>query len=318
MNYVADSPTDGRQFEASKKPMVDAVVVAYQSSSTIRRCVTELLKIPGLGHVVVVDHGHDGAGVVAEGLGATVLYDPKNPGFGAGQNRGIELTSAPYVLVCNPDAVVLPDAIAAGLLMLEDRRDLAALQGVIRERDRDLLQRSYWQSVGAIHLWIRILRLGAILRMRPLRALGMSRRHLLPHRPRASREVQALAAITLLVRRDAFDKVGGFDPGYFLYWEDIDLCKRIRRAGWRLGVTPETWAVHIGGASSGDAIEREHQWWRGCMRYAALWYPRGQWFVAVGAAVVQWLTLSAARPRHARYFWRDLIVTPRRVRGGGT
>jgi len=316
LNYPVDSPTGGGQFEASQKPRVDAVVVAYQSSPTIQRCVTELLKIPGLGHVVVVDHGNDGAGVAAEGLGATALYDPENPGFGVGQNTGIELTSAPYVLMCNPDAVVRPDAIADGLLMLEDRRDLAAVQGVVRERDRDLIQRSYWQSVGAIHLWMRILRIGAIFRMRPLRSLGVSRRHLLPDGPQALREVEALAAITLLVRREAFDEVGGFDPGFFLYWEDLDLCRRFRRAGWRLCVTPEIWAVHIGGASSGDVIEREHQWWRGCMRYTALWYPTGQWVAALGAATVQWLTLSAARPRHARSFWRDLIAVPKRVRRG--
>jgi len=314
LKHPVDTPTDRGQFEASQKPMLDAVVVAYQSNSTIHGCVKELLKIPGLQHVVVVDHGDDGAGVAAEGLGATVVYDPKNPGFGVGQNRGIALTSAPYVLMCNPDAVVLPEAIAAGLLALASQRDLAALQGAVRERDRDLFQRSYWQSVGAIHLWVRILRLGVILRMRPLRALGVSRRHLLPHGPQATREVQAMAAITLLIRREAFEEIGGFDPAYFLYWEDLDLCKRLRNVGWRLCVTPDTWAVHIGGASSGDAIEREHQWWRGCMRYTALWYPTSQWLAALGAATVQWLTLSAARPRLARCFWRDLITTPRRVR----
>jgi N-acetylglucosaminyl-diphospho-decaprenol L-rhamnosyltransferase len=270
-----------------------------------------------MGRVVVVDHGSDGSADAAAKLGATVVRDPGNPGYGAGQDRGRELTTAPYLLLCNPDAVVEPAAIASGVAAFSTQPELAALQGVIRERDRDLDQRSSWQSVGAPHLWARIVRVGRLLRTRPVRGLA-NRLGLTPRAPAAAHDVEALAAIVLLVRREALEGVGGFDPGYFLYWEDLDLSKRLRDAGWRLAVTPELWAVHVGGASSGDAFEREHQWWRGCMRYAALWYPAGEWLAALGAASVQWFTMAVTRPSEARLLWEDLVTSPRRVRRGAS
>ncbi len=292
-------------------PTVAAVVVAYESADTIGPCVTELLRIPGLTGVVVVDHGSDGAGQVAERLGAVVVHDPSNPGFGAGQNRGLALTHAPFVLLCNPDAVVIPDAVASGLATLAAQPDLAALQGVIEERDRELDQRSSWQSVGASHLWARILRIGPLLRTPPLRALSA---RLTPHAPAAAHDVEALAAIVLLTRRQALEEIGGFDASYFLYWEDLDLSKRLRDAGWRLQVTPDRWAVHVGGASSSDPFARERQWWRGCMRYAALWYPPTGWWAALGAATVQWLTMSIRRPSQSGALRTDLLRTPWRTR----
>jgi N-acetylglucosaminyl-diphospho-decaprenol L-rhamnosyltransferase len=309
-----ETPTDLAPVVRSRAgSMIDAVVVAYQSASIISQCITQLSRIPGLGQIVVIDHGNDGAGAIAGALGATVAYDPGNPGFGAGQNRGLTLTTAPYVLMCNPDAMVVPEAIADGVAVMKAESDLAALQGTVRERDRDLAQRSSWQSVGPAHLWARIFRFGPLLRVTVLRDRAV-RHRLLPAAPPASHDVEALAAIALLVRHDALKQVGGFDPGYFLYWEDIDLCKRLRRSGWRLRVTPDVWAVHAGGASSSEATEREHQWWKGCMRYAALWYTGGQWVAALSAASLQWLACTLARPSMASTLWQDLITAPRRVR----
>ncbi len=297
------------------RPAVEAVVVAYQSEATIVPCLRALFAIDGLTGVVVVDHGSDGSGALASGLGATVTHDRANPGFGAGQNRGRSLTTAPYLLLCNPDAVVEPAAISAAVTELAAQPDVAAVQGVIREREREFDQRSSWHSVGVLHLWARILRLGSLLRSRPFR--GMSARFALtPQAPGGTHEVEALAAIVLLVRRQALEEVGGFDPGYFLYWEDLDLSKRLRVAGWRLAAAPEVWADHIGGASSSDPFEREHQWWRGCMRYAALWYPTWQWSAAVGAAGVQWLSMSLARPSEAARLRADLLTGPRQLRRG--
>ena len=316
MTGSAPSGTGRRQAGESSGPgpaVLDAVVVTYQSRDTIGPCLRALFGIPGLGAVVVVDHGSDGSGDVAAELGARVLCEPGNPGFGAGQNAGRSLTTAPYLLLCNPDAVVEPAAIVDGVTRLAAEPGLAAIQGVIRERDRDIDQRSSWHSVGALHLWARILRLGRLLRMGPIRRTS-GRIGLTPRAPAAPHEVEALAAIVLLVRREAMERVGGFDPGYFLYWEDLDLSKRLREAGWTLQVTPDTWAVHSGGASQSDPFERERQWWRGCMRYAALWYSRPDWLAGMAAAAVQWLTMSIRSPRQARALWADLIASPQRIR----
>jgi GT2 family glycosyltransferase len=75
-------------------------------------------------------------------------------------------------------------------------------------------------------------------------------------------DVEFLAAVAVLARRAALDGVEGFDEAYFLYAEDVDLCSRLRRAGWRLVALPTPWATHVGGASSeGAGSLRRRRWW---------------------------------------------------------
>ena len=93
--------------------------------------------------------------------------------------------------------------------------------------------------------------------------------------------------MAVLARRDALDALGGFDAEhYFLYGEDMDLCLRLRRAGWKLVALPDRWAAHISGASSASTRTREVEWWRGTMAYARRWWPRRWRLEAEGAALV--------------------------------
>jgi GT2 family glycosyltransferase len=124
------------------------------------------------------------------------------------------------------------------------------------------------------------------------------------------------------VRRAAFLDVAGFDEGYFLYGEDLDLCRRLRAAGWRLVALPDRFAVHEGGASSAGWAEREVAWWGGTMRFAARWWSTPAWAVARAAAVTQWARVSVTVPARARAAWRAMVAGPstdrRDGRGGGS
>ena len=125
--------------------------------------------------------------------------------------------------------------------------------------------------------------------------------------PDGPTSVEALAATAVLVRRDAFDQVGGFDAGYFLYGEDLDLCRRLRDAGWELVALPVPWADHDSGGSAASAWTRELDWWQGTMRFAARWWSRPAWRLAQGAAFVRWLRLALRHPRGAKAAWRALL-----------
>jgi GT2 family glycosyltransferase len=132
--------------------------------------------------------------------------------------------------------------------------------------------------------------------------------------PSAPRFVESLAATCVVVRRTAFDSVGGFDESYFLYGEDLDLCRRLRRARWKLLALPDDFARHENGASSTTITERELSWWRGTMRFAALWWSTAAWSVAVAAALVQCARLGVQSPSAARRAWRALLAEPVRDR----
>jgi GT2 family glycosyltransferase len=295
----------------------DVVVVAFASRDTIEECIARVGALCGVGELVVVDHGTDGTAEVAESLGARVLRDPRNPGFGAGQNRGVAASSSPYVLLLNPDAAPEPDGIAAGLALLDADRRVGAVQGVITNRTTGAPERSSGRELGPVHLFGRAVGARRLLSWRPVRTVarrvGVVADHVdrVPTRPTA---VDSLAATAVLVRRDAFTEIGGFDESYFLYGEDLDLCRRLRAAGWRLVTIPDRFAWHESGASAASSTERELTWWRGTMQFAARWWDDAAWWGALASATVAWLTLSVRDARVSARAWNALVRAPYRDR----
>jgi N-acetylglucosaminyl-diphospho-decaprenol L-rhamnosyltransferase len=298
-------------------PCFDVVVVAYASRDTIGHCIEQVGDLAGVGNLVVVDHGTDGTADIAETLGVRVFRNPGNPGFGAGQNRGVAATSAPYVLLLNPDAAPEPDGIAAGLMLLDADPRVGAVQGVITNRMTGAPERSSGRELGPVHLLGRAVGARRLLAYAPVRAVarrvGVVADHVerVPTGPTA---VDSLAATAILVRRTAFDQIGGFDESYFLYGEDLDLCRRMRCAGWTLVAMPDRFAWHESGASAASTTERELTWWRGTMRFAALWWTEAAWYTALLSATIAWLDLSVRDLRVSTRAWRELVVEPQRDR----
>jgi N-acetylglucosaminyl-diphospho-decaprenol L-rhamnosyltransferase len=299
---------------------VDAVIVAYQNARTIGDCVESALSIDGLGVVVVVDHGNDESGTIAESLGAKVIHDFSNPGFGAGQNRGRTLSSAEFVLILNPDAVIHRGAVEEGIEFLRSNPKAAAAEGIIVDLDSGEPERSAGRALGALHLWGRALGLKRFLKIGLVRSVARRVPALSDHVNRfltANAEVETLSATALLVRAKALEMVGGFDETFFMYGEDTDLCLRMRKSGWQLYALPIPWATHRWGTSTGDSITREILWWQGAMRFAARWYGPGSWASAIAAATLRSMSLSASNPRRCSEVFNSVVRHAIRVRQTG-
>jgi GT2 family glycosyltransferase len=295
-------------------------VVGYDSAADIADVVGRARALPEVSEVVVVDHGTDGTAAIAQAAGAHALHHPENPGFGAGQNRAIRETRTEYVLLLNPDAVPDPAGIAAGLAALDADATVGAVQGVIVNRGTGEPERSQGREVGPVHLVGRAIGAKALLRSRSVRALARRVGAVADHAdrvPETARSVESLAATCVIVRRAAFDAVGGFDESYFLYGEDLDLCRRLRGAGWTLLALPDRFAEHVSGGSAASAVGRELTWWRGTMQFAAQWWSPTDFAVAVAAAVVRWCVLAVRAPTLAGRAWRALVREPLRDRAQG-
>jgi len=303
---------------------VDAVVVTYQSEADIGACLGALASLPHPGKVVVVDHGSDRSAAIARSLGAIVVADPTNPGFGTGQNRGVRHTDSPYVLLVNPDAVVEATGIAAGVAVLDASPDVAAVQGIVTDRRSGRPERSAGAPLGPVHLLGRALHARHLLRSPLVRRAVMGAPGLavladhVERVPSGATDVEALGATALLVRRAAFDAVGGFDQGYFLYGEDLDLCRRLRRDRWRLITLPIPWATHAAGSSSPGWWDHEVVWWEGALHYAARWWSPGRWALARTAAAIQIVPMIALQPKRTGELIERMVVGPRRVRAATT
>lgn len=298
---------------------MDAVVVAYRSQDHIGACLDALASVEGLQNIVVIDHGDGETARRAALHGATVVHDPTNPGFGRGQNRGVAMGRAPYLLMVNPDAVVRKAAVACGVALLDERPRVAAVQGTIANSETAALERSHGRELGPVHLLGRAFALRRLLRFRTVRRLARLVPAVSDHVERAPAgvvETEWLAATALLVRRSAFESVGGFSDAYFLYGEDLDLCHRLRLAGWTLLATPEEWATHQSGASAATDVDREITWWNGSMTFAALWWRPSAWSMALAASAVAGLRLVLRSPSHARGVASKMIAAPWRHRRG--
>ncbi|MFL6200704.1 MAG: glycosyltransferase [Thermoanaerobaculia bacterium] len=222
---------------------IAAVVVNYNTRDLLRSCL-ESIRAEGIEEVVVVDNAStDGSpGMVRSGFPeARLIANRHNPGYGGGANQGIAACGAPYILLLNSDTRLGPGAPArlAGWL---DRHPRCAIAGPRLLNPDGTLQSSCFPwltpfNVLALNTWLN----------RPARLLPRFRP---TWRGTPSRDGHWVKGAALAIRREAFDAVGGFDESYFMYAEELDLCHRLRGAGWEIHYTPEATVVHVEGAST--------------------------------------------------------------------
>jgi GT2 family glycosyltransferase len=237
-------------------PRVSAVVVSFNSRQHLERCLRSVVE--AVDDAVVVDSASsDGSATfVRERFPSVrVIELEENLGFGAAMNAGVEATTGDYQLLLNADTWARKGAVGE-LVACAERDVQAAVVGPKLENPDGTLQRSIrgyptpWR-LATEYFFLRWL----APRSRFLNAFyGAGFDH---HAPAS---VEFLVGAVLLVRRSAFDEVGAFDPEFFMFNEEVDLCYRLTRAGRRILYCPSAEFVHVGGASTApvwDLLYRE-------------------------------------------------------------
>lgn len=234
------------------------VVVTWQNAADVPALLASLAPARAAGaELVVVDNAStdDTAGIVRRvARDATVIANAANRGFAAGANQGGAASTRPFVLFLNPDTVVAPDAVPRALAYLEG---LPAI-GVVGCRTLNA-DGTPQPTVDRFH-GVRALVVEALRGGRgPVRG-GV---------PATSGLVDWVYGSFLLARREALAAVGGFDEAYEMYGEDLDLCHRLRAAGWRTGYCAEATVVHHGNRSGAQRYgeERDVAVLRGTLRF---------------------------------------------------
>ncbi|HEU4975487.1 MAG TPA: glycosyltransferase family 2 protein [Baekduia sp.] len=224
---------------------VDVVVVAYNSAASLEPCLRDLRTAPGVRLIVVDNHSPDASAEVARRLGADVLALGVNGGFAHGCNAGWRHGDAQYVLFLNPDAEI--SAAALGRLVAELERDprVGIAAPKILEQDGTLAfsQRHFprRRSIFAQALFLHRVLGDASWTDELVRA---------PEAYERRNEPDWVSGACMLVRRTLLEELGGWDDGFFMYREDIDLCKRARAAGAGVRFVPDAVIGHEGGASA--------------------------------------------------------------------
>jgi N-acetylglucosaminyl-diphospho-decaprenol L-rhamnosyltransferase len=273
---------------------IAAVVVSYNAERYLRICL-QSLAAEGIKDVVVVDNGSvDRSRQVAEDAGAVWMATGVNLGYGRAANVGAAaFPSAPLVLVCNPD-VRLEDGAAAAMVGALDRDPTL---GVVGPRIEDPDGALYPSARTFPDLTVAIGH-GLVGLVAPGNRFTRSYR-LLDWDHAAATYVDWVSGACFLARRAAWDEVRGFDPAYFMYMEDVDLCWRLGRTGWKVGYEPEALVRHAQGVSTDRHPYRmlaahHRSMWRFAVRTTSGW-RRAVLPIVAGGLVARLAVASARR-----------------------
>jgi GT2 family glycosyltransferase len=270
-------------------PELAVIILNYRTPELVRDCLEALEGEiePGIAALVVDNDSGDGSAEAIERLvsergwsrWARVLRAPRNGGFASGNNAGIRAVHARAYVLLNSDTLVRPGAlrslgegmkahpragvIGAGMLDAAGRRDACA-----------------FRFLSPATELLRAANTGPLSRL-------LERAHPLMPETEVPLEVDWVGFACALIRRELIEAIGLLDEGYFMYFEDVDYCRRAREAGWSVVHWPGAKVVHLQGASSGitaapSTIRRRapRYYYEARARYFAKFYGRGGLWLA--------------------------------------
>ncbi len=274
-------------------PCIAIIIVSYQSASTLDQCLTRLRAADEVAEIRVVDNNSDDGTLDIVQRHATAdprlhfIANPDNPGFAAANNQGVADSRAPWLAFINPDLMVQAgtlaqlrqrgEALGDCVLGVEQVDEQGQPDAAVRRRDPDF---------GAM-----------------LRHPGQGAKLAIPADPtQVLQTVPALSGALLLMPRALFDRIGGWDAGYRLHAEDLDLCRRAREAGAVVAIANDLQVVHVRGVSSRSRpffVEwhKHRGLWRYFRRFEA---PRRNLLVQAAVWGAIWVHAAAQVPRLLR------------------
>lgn len=260
-----------------------AVIVTYNSGEVVEACVAALRLHAPEARVLVVDNASaDDSVVRARAAGAQVLANQENRGFAGAVNQGFRATDTKLVLVMNPDvrlagplepleAAALKHGVAGGALT----DDAGALQTGFTIRRFPTAMRLALELLGVNRLW-------------PANPWNRAYRYLDRDLAQPGPAEQPAGAF-LMIRRDVWQRLGGWDEGFWPIWfEDVDFCRRAATAGFTIWYEPAAQAAHSGGHSIQkiDGTSRQLHWYDSLLRYAGKHFPAGRYRILCLAGMV--------------------------------
>jgi N-acetylglucosaminyl-diphospho-decaprenol L-rhamnosyltransferase len=288
---------------------VTVVVVSWNVRDLLRRCLASLASgRPGpCVEVIVVDNGSgDGSPdmIRAEFPQAQLIANDRNRGFTAANNQGLAAGRGRYLLLLNPDTEVVGDALATMIDSMDEHPQAGALGPQLRYPDGRLqssrrrfptLATALVESTVVGEWW-------------PNNRLA--RRYTMADTPDdAIQPVDWVVGACLLVRRQAYDQVGGLDEGFFMYSEELDWCRRIKAAGWQVIYLPTAVVIHHEGKSSEQVVPARHIYFQSSkVRYFRKHHG------AVAAEVLRWFLLLTYVYQWAREGLKWLVGLKRPLR----
>lgn len=231
--------------------MISAVIVNYNAGETLSGLVKSLLTEHGPARVIVVDNASSDGSL--EYLAAEVrderlllVRNATNRGFAAGCNQGAACTDTPYLLFINPDCRIGTQALERLSASLRAQPDAGMAGPLILNADGSEQRGCRRYLPDPRRALMRVLGLGQPDAHGAVAGFDLTGTPL----PASVTEMEAISGACMLMRREVYLRVGGWDEGYFLHCEDLDLCMRMGSQGYKVLFVPDAVVTHVKGVSS--------------------------------------------------------------------
>jgi N-acetylglucosaminyl-diphospho-decaprenol L-rhamnosyltransferase len=236
------------------------IIPSFNSLAALQTTILTLHEHVPEAEIIVVDGGSTDGSLQWVAQQKTIrLLEVKNHGYGHALNRGCEIASNELFILMNSDVLIAKNALQLMQKRLLEKPEVAAV-GVVPLQPNGKKQNSFGLLAGYYSNYFTI---------------------------QKPRQVNVLHGYCIATRRDVLEKVGGFDENFFFYNEELDWCRRVRKAGFSLEILPET-AIHLGGSSTVQSPEIMFEGHRGGMYFVVKHFPPWQ------VEVVRGLFVSAA------------------------
>jgi GT2 family glycosyltransferase len=226
---------------------ITVVVVNYNTCEHLEACLKSVRAAGNVPAVVLDNASTDGSVEMVRGAfpQVTRIENPRNVGFGKGANLAMEGCETKYVLLLNSDTRIQTGTCDALIRYLDENPKVAIAGPRIVGHDGEQ-QASAFHFPTPLFVLLQENKLGALLQRLPFvrewySPSGSQRR---------VRRVPWVLGAAMAIRREAFDAVRGFDESFFMYYEEVDLCYRLRSAGWEIDFVPDATVMHEGAAST--------------------------------------------------------------------
>ena len=238
---------------------IGVAIVTYNNSRDIARCIASVRK-EGLQHIAVVDSkSTDATQQELTRLGCEYQVTDENKGFGYAANKAARMLNTEYVLFINPDSHIQSGAVARVIQTITTHPHAGIIGMLLCSPGGKPEAFGYGDEPSMLKIITR-----------------RFFRESLSEKPFYTDWVSGGA---FMISKKVFDDICGFDEGFFMYWEDVDLCKRVRGMGYKILMDPQARVTHMRGGSSMDENEKATIYDQSADRYFKKHYSTTIWYI---------------------------------------
>ncbi len=235
-----------------KKTDLSIIIVSFNTQDLLKKC---LLTLPSKAEMIVVDNNStDGTVKMLKEMKAVcpalkIIFNQQNLGFAKAVNQGLSQAKGKDLLLLNSDIVVKKGALKKLTDFVKKNRQVGVVGGRLLNPDGSpqgscFFLPTLWRAIK--EFWLGRTGFSIVKKYSP--------------QSKKTSEVEAVSGAVFLIPRQTLKKVGLFDERYFMYFEDLDYCRRVKKAGLKVFYLPQAEFIHFHGASGQGMTDQTHQW----------------------------------------------------------